>query len=164
MISAKKIAIGSILCLTILIALLGYLSFTGKLVFQASAQTTFYDSTCDDEKVIKYNDAALSKQRNGSDEYSIDKQALNDLVSDITSKASYKNDPTCQTIIMLVAIQNNDYNTANQAYDVVRKLHHQKLFANSNLATSGPLANYQTLIDELSPSRQNSTGEAQGGQ
>lgn len=164
MINAKKLAIISTLLLTILIALLGYLSLTGKLIFQASDQATLRNIVCDEEMVIKYNEAALNKQRNGSDEYSIDKQALNNLVSDIKSKSSYKNDPTCQTIVMLVAIQDSDYNAANEAYDAVRRLHHQKLFANSNLATSGPLANYQLLIDELSPSRQDSVGEAQGGQ
>src|SRR5665648_194648 len=113
--------------LLVLIGIAVWLTLSGRIVVvwkQPAGQVAIINaSVCNDSVVTTYNNAALSQQRGGSSEYTIDKTALNSLVTDIKNKPDYQSDPTCQTILMLTAVTDANYEAAKTAYTVVKDLH-----------------------------------------
>lgn len=163
MVSAKKIAVLSTIAWIVTSAALIHSLVTNRSSSADNPKVSQKALVCTDDVVSDYNKFSLASQRNGSQDYTIDSQSLDRQVKDIMTKAGYAEDPTCLTIIMLSAIRNGDYMTANSNYDALTKLHRKNQFANSNLATSGPLASYKAQIEELSPSK-STDNKAQGGE
>ncbi len=120
--------------------------------------------TCDDDIVARYNDASLYDQRDDSGDYAIDEASVKNIVAEVKKKSGYQDDPTCQTIVLMTAIDNKDYDVAKSTYIALQSLHDQQLYADSNLRTGSPLSNYETYVNELAPVGQNSgEEEPQGG-
>lgn len=119
---------------------------------------------CGDSIVATYNTVSLYEPRGNSTDYTLDENGLKKLVGEIKSKSGYQNDPTCQTILLLAAVHDQDYQAATKAYDAVKTLHSKHMYADSNLATGGSLSSLETIIEELSPaSKSGDTQRVHGG-
>jgi len=101
--------------------------------------------------------------RDGSSMPSLDMAGLQKLVSEIKTKANYAKDPTCQTILFWVAVQNDNYNEANTAYKALKTLHDEGKYVDSNLRSSDPFFTYKQYLDNLSGSGVKATEEGVGG-
>lgn len=115
---------------------------------------------CGADIIDTYNDAMFYDLREGSSDLTIDEESLNNLVVEIKSKAGYRNDPTCQTILFWTAVQKDDYPVAKDAYESIKTLHDQGIFADSNIRSNQPLFNYGTYLLQLSGS---GASQAEGG-
>ncbi|NCU38991.1 hypothetical protein EOL96_08210 [Candidatus Saccharibacteria bacterium] len=107
---------------------------------------------CSADTVKTYNDFMEYKVRDGSDELSIDKDAIKKLASDIKIRENYDTDPTCQTMLFWSAYLDNDYEGAKSAYQAVTKLHDQRKFADSNIHSNAPLFTYEPTLYSIDPS------------
>lgn len=151
-----------ILAVTALIAgllLSGYMAVVLKRPAQKVELSTH---VCGDDVVTAYNNAASYKRRDASGQDTIDEKGLKTLVTTIKSKSGYTGDPTCQMIVLMTALHNNDYTTAQQTYSAVKELHAKGLYVDSNLSTGGSLPAYELFVQQLSPSSQ-SNKEPKGG-
>lgn len=133
------------------------LLLTGRLAVawkQPSQQAIVVGKTvCGDTIVATYNAVSLYEPRGNSTEYTVDEPGLKKLVSEIKGSSGYQDDPTCQTILLLAAVQDKDYAAAKKAYSAVKALHSKHMYADSNLATAGSLSSYEKFIEELAPAR-----------
>lgn len=107
---------------------------------------------CGADVLDTYNAAMFYALREGSSDLTIDEKSLNNLVVEIKSKTGYKNDPTCQTILFWTAVQNDDYPAAKDAYESIKTLHDQGIFADSNIRSNQPLFTYGNYLLQLSGS------------
>lgn len=155
---------GAAVLLVIIVAgllLSGYMAITWK---QPAQETVLSTRVCGDDVVASYNEASLAKKRGNSNEYTTDEAALSALATTIKKKAGYQNDPTCQMIMLMRAVQKEDYATAKTTYEAELNLHGKHLYADSNLRTGGSLSDYDALVKALSPSsKQGDTQGAKGG-
>lgn len=131
------------------------LFLTGRLAVawkQPSEQAIVVDKrVCGDTIVATYNAVSLYEPRGNSTDYIVDENGLKKLVSEIKGKSGYQNDPTCQTILLLTAVHDQDYEAAKQAYNAVKALHSKHMYVDSNLATGGSLSSYEKFVEELAP-------------
>jgi hypothetical protein len=136
----------------IIVALLAsgvwWLFNSGRLVYLNSQSTV----ACGTDVVNKYNAAMYYQVRNGSTVPNIDTKGVKDLVTNIETKANFKNDPTCQTIIFWSAVQDDNYKSALSAYNVLISLHNKRIFVDSNLRNDQPLFMYEDTLSGLTGS------------
>ena len=119
---------------------------------------------CADDTITTYNKVSRYQQRNGSTEDTLDAEGLKSLVTGIQQKTGYQEDPTCQTIMLIKAIHDNDYQAAQKAYEAVKRLHAKQLYADSNLNGVSSLSTYESLVESIAPpNKDGANQEAQGG-
>lgn len=132
---------------------------TGKLVWvKNGSQRSAVVAVCGTSIVNKYNDAMYAIQRKGASEPSIDVDGVKAIKAEIKTKSGYENDATCQALLFWIAIQDADYPTAKNAYDVVKRLHDKGIFADSNIRGNGALLSYEALLSSISPEMRAKTG------
>jgi len=113
---------------------------------------------CGPELVSKYNDAMYVTFRNNEKLPSLDVEGIKNIKTEIKAKAGYEKDPTCQSMLYLIAIYEEDYEGSKLAYETVKKLHDQGLYADNNIRNNPPLFMYEAPVFGLSPE-----GKAQPG-
>jgi len=113
---------------------------------------------CGPELVSKYNDAMYVSFRNNEKLPSLDVEGIKNIKTEIKAKAGYEKDPTCQSMLYLIAIYEEDYEGSKLAYETVKKLHDQGLYADNNIRNNPPLFMYEAPVFGLSPE-----GKAQPG-
>ena len=105
---------------------------------------------CGDEIVSRYNKAVTYEQRNDSSErLTPDSAGLATVAAEIRSLQASADDPSCQSILLWVAIEESNYNQAKDAYDRLVKLHDLNFFPNNNLVNNQPLVVYESALDFL---------------
>jgi hypothetical protein len=156
----KKIIV--IMGVVLILATAGAVSWlfvSGKLTFaDQNAKLAPTEVICDTVIVNTFNDAMFYTRRAGASTVSIDKESIKNLNSEIKAEAGYENDPTCQTIIYLTAIYEEDYDGAKSAYEALKKLHDKNIFASNNIRGNQPLFTYEGSMYPFSPE-----GKTQGG-
>jgi hypothetical protein len=156
----KKIIL--IVVMVLIFAVVGavtWLFMSGKVALvykQATPATTTI--VCNTQIVDTFNEAMFFTRRAGASTVSIDEQGIKNLNAEIKAKAGYKSDPTCQTIIYLTAIYEEDYDGAKAAYEAVKELHDKNIFANNNIRGNQPLFTYEGSMYPFSLE-----GKTQGG-
>lgn len=130
----------------LIIAGVWWLFSSGRLVYVSSKSS---DVACGSDIVTQYNGAMFYRPRNGSNIPSLDEAGLKNLVTEIKGKTKYATDPTCQTILFWIAVHDNNYNAANDAYKAVKSLHDKGEFADSNLRSNDSLFTYQGYLNSL---------------
>lgn len=163
-----KLFVASIsIVLLLIVGAIVALVLTGRLTVawkQPSEQAMVVNKrVCTDDIVATYNSVSLYEPRGKSTEYTIDENGLKNLVAEVKNKPGYQNDPTCQTILLLAAVHDQDYKAAKNAYDAVKALHSKHMYADSNLATGGSLSSYETFIKELSPASKSGADQSDHG-
>jgi len=156
----KKIAvIVSIVGVLAIVGAVTWLFVSGKVVWAGS--TTYVGTTkivCDNELVRKFNDSMFYVIRGADTTATIDTEGLKNIKTDIKGKEGYAADPSCQTILYLIAVYEEDYEGSKAAYEAVNDLYDKNLFANSNIRGNQPLFMYESSVFALSPE-----GKTQGG-
>ncbi len=143
----------------ILLSLLGvvvvggvaWLFVSGRLVWSNSGGSKPVSVVCGVDTVDKYNDAMYMIGRNGSSEPSIDESGVKSVQSTVKSKAGYKDDATCQTLLFWIAIHDGDYQAAKDAETIVKRLHDKGRFADSNIRGNDAILTYDTVLYGISP-------------
>ena len=155
----KIILIVAIVLILAAVGVVAWLFMSGKvaLTYQ-EAKIATSKIVCDTPIVNKFNDAMFYTRRAGASTVSIDVEGIKNLNSEIKAKAEYENDPTCQTIIYLTAIYEENYQGAKAAYEAVKELHDKNIFANNNIRGNQPLFTYEGSMYPFSPE-----GKTQGG-
>lgn len=156
----KKIIL--IVAMVLILAAVGavtWLFVSGKvaLVYKQAAPATT-TIVCDTKIVDTFNEAMFFTRRAGATTVSIDEEGIKKLNTEIKAKAGYENDPTCQTIIYLTAIYEENYDGAKAAFQAVKELHDKNIFANNNIRGNQPLFTYEGSMYPFSPE-----GKTQGG-
>lgn len=159
----KKVVVSVVTGLAVLLVIGGVLAglfLSGRLAFvNPDAEIVdVYTAVCDTAIVDKYNEVSIFKERSGSSELTLDEEGIKAVKADINQLAGNENDPTCQSILFLIAIYEDDYETAKATYEKVKSLHEKRLFADSNLLGNQALSAYEGVVYSLSPE-----GRASGG-
>ena len=110
-----------------------------------------YKAVCSDRIIADYNDAMFYKPRGDSTTPTLDTNTLEELKTVIARLSGSNNDPTCQTILFWIAVNEENYENAKPAYDNVKRLHDEGLFADSNLSSNQPLSSYEGAMYSFSP-------------
>lgn len=148
-----------VVLLVLSLILFGYVSVSFK---KPQQRVVLAGRVCDDTVVARFNKVIEVQQ--GKDSYGTDESGLNALASEIKNKTGYQNDATCQTILLVAAVQKQDYNAAKTAYDSAKSLHNKHVYADSDLNGVNQLSSYETFVQELSPSHKSvNSQEPQGG-
>lgn len=141
----------------VVVALGGYLYATKQMTFAAAPTSSgAYTPVCNDAVINKYN-AAMNYQVRGTDPNAaptLDTKSLSELEKDIPSKAGYAGDPTCQTILFWIAVQNNDKAKAQTALTALNKLHDEFKYVDSNLANNAPLSTFDSTLNTITANTQ----------
>lgn len=140
------ISVTAVVLLGLGLVLLGYLAITWK---QPQQQVVLVTRVCDDSFVERFN--------------KIEEDGFKTLAADVKSKDGYSSDPTCQTILLVAALQERNYKDAKQAYDAVIELHSQHVYVDSNLNTGASLDDFEAAVKDLSSQNQGSAAEDQKG-
>lgn len=149
---SKKLVIGVSVLGALLLASVIFLVVSGRLVLtDPNVQRSVSKIVCDSGTVDTYNAAMLLDKRGGSDEYTFDEAGLKSLQTSIRAKDGYKDDPTCQTMLFWIAVKDEDYEAGKVAYQNVKRLYDQRIFADSNLRTDQPLFSYEAALWNISP-------------
>ncbi|MCX6728893.1 MAG: hypothetical protein NTV39_03985 [Candidatus Saccharibacteria bacterium] len=129
-----------------------WLFSSGHLTYSSSGSLSTV--ACGTDVVDKFNKEAdkYYQLSSGSAGLVINKQPIKDLVADIKTKANFETDPTCQAIIFWAAVQDDNYKSANGAYNKLIDLHNKRIFADSNLQGSQPLSAYKDTMKSLTGS------------
>lgn len=132
--------------LSIVLVLAGYLVVAWK---QPQQKVIITKNVCDETIVSKFN--------------KVTEDNLSSLASEIKAKNGYQSDATCQTILIVAAIQTRNSNDAKRALEEVKSLQKQHIYANSELNIGLSLNELETAVNDISQSNQNSTKEDQKG-
>lgn len=158
---SKKLNV-AIVATVIAVAIIGALiwavaSGTVRVSLGAGATTGgSYEVVCDESIVTAYNNASYRDPNDGT----YDEEGLKKVGTDIKAKAGFEKDPTCQAIVFWLAVGEGNYEASKAAYESVKSLHAQRLFADSNLRGNVPLFEYEFLVKNLSPEALNERGSA----
>jgi hypothetical protein len=106
-------------------------------------------SVCGTNIVKKYNDIYRTPIAEVADATS-QNSLFSDLSEEIRSKSYYEQDPTCQTILFWGSFFNRDTANMQKAYDGLRNLYNDGLYANSDMENSASLSGMEQVIDEAS--------------
>lgn len=131
----------------------GYLYTTKQLTF-TNTSTGAYMPVCGDAIISKYNAAMNYKVRSTNADPTLDTKGLSELEKAIPAKTGYADDPTCQTILFWVAIQNNDKTKAQAALTALNKLHDEYKYVDSNLANNAPLSTFKDTLNTITTNTQ----------
>jgi len=129
----------------------GYLYATKQLTLNTHSAGVANRATavCGDVLINKYNAAMSFQERGNSTEATLDTAALNELKKDIPTKEGYATDPTCQTMLFWIAVQDVDAATAQTALTALNKLHDEGKYVDSNLANNAPLSTFPDTVRSL---------------
>lgn len=149
---SKKLVVGISVVGALLLAGVVFLVVSGRLVLtDPNVQRSVSKIVCDSSVVTTYNAAMLLDIRDGSTEYTFDEAGLKSLQTSIRGKDGYEDDPTCQTMLFWMAIKDEDYAAGKTAYEGVKRLYDQRIFADSNIRTDQPLFSYEAALWNISP-------------
>jgi len=113
---------------------------------------------CDEKVVEAYNKATEYTYPMQADAMpTMDIEALNKTVADVKTRAGHENDPTCQVMIFWAAIEAKEVDVAHQALDALKELHEKRNFPNNNLRTAVPLFEYDTALEFIATSSDETT-------
>lgn len=164
--NSKQKKVGLVLVLILVLFIFG-LILLGRLVVvvkQPSQKVVLINRVCGDDIVDTYNQLSQYKQSDATGNSIRDDAGLNKLASEIVTKKNYMNDPTCQTILISLALNADNYNDAKKALDALKRLSNKNLYADSNLTTIGSLLTYERFVQQLDPTNKSgSDQEPQGG-
>lgn len=157
---AKVIAIilGIIVAVLVGLGVWGFVS--GKVVVAGVNGVAAGDDSyivCDDDLILKYNDAMYMIPREGAAEPSMDKAALTEIKNTINSTEGSKSDPSCQAMLFWIAIYEQDHAAGKSAMDIVESLHKQHIYANSNIRSNEALFVYEGSLYSISEEAQRTT-------
>ena len=113
---------------------------------------------CDSAIVSKYNDAMYYSFRDSATIPTLDVEGVKNIKTEIKAKEGFAGDPTCQAMLYLIAIYEENYEESKAAYEAVKDLHAKSMFADTNLRGNPPLFMYEAPVFALSPE-----GQAQPG-
>jgi len=133
------------------IASTAWLFISGRLVWSNGGANNSVSAVCGASVVNTYNDAMYVIGRKGSREPSIDEAGVKSVQSAVKSRAGYRNDATCQTLLFWIAIHDGDYQAAKDAETIVKRLHDKGQFADSNIRGNDAILTYDTVLYGISP-------------
>ena len=155
----KKLAIIVSVILLLVVGVAVGLFVSGKVAWVGpDTKVVTAKIVCGPELVSKYNDAMYVSFRNNEKLPSLDVEGIKNIKTEIKAKAGYEKDPTCQSMLYLIAIYEEDYEGSKLAYETVKKLHDQGMYADNNIRNNPPLFMYEAPVFGLSPE-----GKAQPG-
>jgi hypothetical protein len=137
-------------------ALGGYLFVSKQLTLTLGNNSTSSRAAaiCGDAIIGQYNAAMNYQVRSTGADPTLDTKSLGELEAGIPAKAGYADDPTCQTILFWIAVQNNDGTKAQTALTALNKLHDEGKYVDSNLANNAPLSTFKDALNNLTPNTQ----------
>lgn len=121
-------------------------------------------TVCGEDIVNSYNSLSVYALRDESGDLTVDIEGLRTLASDITSKDGYQDDPTCQTILLEIAIFTNDYNSAKNALTAIEEFSNKKQYAATTINNVGTVDEYKTYVNQIAPTSGEESQEPQGGE
>lgn len=124
-------------------------SASTKTATNAASDTA---AVCGTDTVQLYNTARAFIVRDGEQEPSVDEAGLSKLATSIKAMSGYETDPTCQTMLFWTAYYNKNHEDAKSAYDAIKSLHDQRIFADTNLLGVASLKTYESAMNSLIPS------------
>ena len=128
----------------------GYLYASKKLTFAfSSTSTNGATAICGDTVITQYNAAMFYQVRGTDTKDSLDEAGINNLEKDVSKKAGYAQDATCQTILFWIAIHHHDATKAAVALTALNNLHGEGKYVDSNLSNNASLSTFQSAIDSL---------------
>lgn len=74
---------------------------------------------------------------------------LNELTSRIKGLAHNEQDPTCQTILFFTAFRTEDYQSMSRPMELVKQMHDNGIYADSNLQVSYSVRAMESLLKEV---------------
>lgn len=135
-----KIAFWIILIILIIFGIIvSFLFLSGRLAYNIDG---VYGTVCTEPIISSFNTEIQGKD--GS--HTPDISALNTLEATIKSRDNYSQDPTCQTILFTIALQNNNTASAKVAYDQIILLHSQHKYSDPTLQGVGSLTDMKNLL------------------
>jgi len=144
-----------IISVIVILALAGtvtWLFVSGKLVWAGSGtQQSTAKIICSSEVIDKYNNAAMYIVRGDDATASLDTDGIKNVKTEILAKTGYADDPTCQSLLFLIAAYENNYEDAKTAYESVNAMYEKNIFANSNIQGNYPVSTYASTVYLLSP-------------
>jgi regulator of replication initiation timing len=151
----KKIKIKAVILviMALLVVAAGVLIYIGRLAvlikepYQKAALSVL---VCGNDVVKQYNDIYNMQIEDEETYYKDQQNLLSNLNAKISAKAYYEQDPTCQMIIFQGAIFNDDVSTMNEAYDNIKDLYNNGLYASSEIYGSRPQSRMEQDIANMS--------------
>jgi hypothetical protein len=156
--TSKKQALIGILIVAVVLIITTLSGFVAIVFKQPSQKIVLVNKVCSEEIIATYNQASLLEQRTGSADYSVDKQTLDKLAADIKSKKNYLEDPTCQAILLSIAVINEDFEAAKSSLALLKELQDKNLYIADTLRFSGALEDYEGIVEGLDPNAANTEG------
>lgn len=135
----------------IVAALNGYLYASKQLTFAfgSAAANPRASAVCGDAIISKYNAAMYYGIRGSNKDPTLDIVGIKELQNDIPTKAGYAKDPTCQTILFWISIQQRDALKAQNALTALMVLHEEGKYVDSNLSSTASLPSLQDALNAL---------------
>jgi hypothetical protein len=136
-----RVTVGAVIIALIVGALfaLGYIYFGAK---QPQQQVSVSYRVCDAKMAETY----MNMTAKSADE---ERKMLNDFVSKIKKTPHNQQDPTCQTLLFMIAYRTEDYQGMRQPLQLVQGLYDQGIYANSNLSAGYSLPTMHTILKEV---------------
>jgi len=126
-----------IISVIVILALTGtvtWLFVSGKLVWAGSSmQTSSTKIVCGEDLINKYNNSMFYMLRGNDTTTSLDVEGIKNVKAEILTKDGYKTEPSCQSMLLLIALYEADYDGAKAAFEAVNALHEKNIFADSNI-------------------------------
>jgi hypothetical protein len=151
---SKKVVI---IIIAVIVMVLGgvvaWLFASGRLVWvnPGAEQITLSKIVCGDDLVETYNEALVPLRRDGAEVSSIDTEALKKLQTEVRGRDGYAGDPTCQTMLFWISVNQEDYEAAVDANDALKRLYGNGIYANSDLRVQDRLGAHYRFINSIAP-------------
>jgi hypothetical protein len=139
------VAIGIALAVVVIVTVALVLLRSNKISNDAktSEGVTAQITVCDDSIVNQVNTFYFPL---GSE----DKDRLQAIITEFSKNSDYVNDPTCNMIIFLKALDDNDANTMKTAIDNIEAAYNRQQYVNGNLQNLYSLNTQKNLLDAQS--------------
>lgn len=137
----------------------GYVTISfGEVNRQSVSERT---TVCGTDIVNRYNEITWLPISDDPAASRIDEEALGNISKDIIAAKDYEQDPTCQTILFWIAIDQGNHVDAQKAYTAVKGLHENNVFASNNIRGNAPLYDWEGEVQRIGPDATGPNGESE---
>jgi hypothetical protein len=153
----KKITVAVVVGLIVLgiAGGVGWLFYSGKLVWAGDGSQAQGKVVCGDDVVKSFNQARELVFVDDVTEPTIDEDGQRRIADEVKALPDFQNDPTCQTIIFRVAYLDRDYQAVQLALEAIKSLHENRIYADTNLSGIESITTYSQMVEGLSPENAN---------
>lgn len=141
----KRLLFGSTVGVVIIALAVGLLVMLGYVYLghkSPGQQVHVAYSVCTQEMIDQYNNISATSP---DDEHKI----LKGIAEHVKATPHNEGDPTCQTMLFLIAFRTEDYQGMRQPMQLVQSMHDRGIYADSNLSSGYSVRAMSALLKEV---------------